>query len=347
MKRLIFNLLFFISPFVILCIITELFYVKSGGDLNRLGKINIDKHYRAKFEDDFNQTQHYLNFSQLDLYKTNTFNILTIGDSFSQQGAHGYQNYIKNPKSTLNFNTLAYNLPTNNPIDLTYKLCNENVFNNLKVNYLILQLVERNIITRSEELDLHSGYSIEKIISFKKTKQHNNSFFNHIQFSDYIKFPAYSILYNFSNNAYFSSIHQTNINKKLFSSNNKLLFLKDDLSAIERNNDITNIKNLNKKLNILSRKLKERNTTLIVLPSPDKYDIHYDYITTKNKPEPLFFDHLKKLNKDYLYIDSKQVLKEHIDNGVKDVYFVDDSHWSPIGAKIIANSITETITKHN
>jgi len=347
MKRLFFNLLIFVSPFVILWGITDFFYTKSGGDLSRLGKVNINKNYRLKFEADFNNSQKFQNFSQLNLNKTNTFNILTIGDSFSQQNAHGYQNYIENQKNILNFNTQAYNLPTTNPIDLAYKLSNGNVFNNLKINFLILQSVERSIITRNNEVDLHSGYTIERINSFKKIERQKKSFFYHIQFSDYLKFPIYNILYRFVDNAVFSPVYQKKINKNLFSSNNKLLFLKDDLSALKHNNNIKNLKNLNKNLNILAEKLKKQNITLIVLPCPDKYDIHYDYITTKNTPKPLFFNHMKDLRKDYIYIDSKKKLKTHIDNGIKDVYFVDDTHWSPIGAKIIANSISKAIQKSN
>ena len=59
----------------------------------------------------------------------------------------------------------------------------------------------------------------------------------------------------------------------------------------------------------------------------------------------MFFNLIRDLKKEYIYIDSKIVLKKHIDNEIQDVYFVDDSHWSPIGAKIIANSIIEAI--HN
>jgi len=346
MKRLFTNLLVFASPFIILWGITTVFYNESGGDLSRLGKINIDKNYRTQFDADFNQTQLYKNISTLNLNETNTFNILTIGDSFSQQGAHGYQNHIDNSTDVLNFDIQSYKLPTNNPIDLAYKLCNGDVFNKLKINYLLLQSVERSIITRNNELELHSAYAINKINSFKKAEQQKKTSSIHIQFSDYLKFPVHTILYHFADNAIFSPVYQKEISKSLFSANNNLLFLKDDLTALKHNNNIKNSKLLNKNLNRLASKLKEKNITLIVVPSPDKYAIYYDYINTKSNPKPVFFDHLRALEKEYTYIDSKRILKKHIDNGVKDVYFVDDTHWSPIGARIIANSISEIIKNH-
>lgn len=45
----------------------------------------------------------------------------------------------------------------------------------------------------------------------------------------------------------------------------------------------------------------------------------------------------------YIYIDAKKVLLEKINQGVLDVYYADDTHWSPIGAEIIANEIVRKI----
>lgn len=348
MKRFLYTILIFVSPFIILIGITKLCYIETGGDLNRLGKISITENYRDQFQKDFYQPQHYTDFSTINSNNKNTFDILTIGDSFSQQMSHSYQNYIATDvASVINFDTRAYNTPTYNPIDFAYKLANGDVFNTLNIKYLVLQSVERNIITRSENIDGNATITTKQLESFRKTKSNNNNFSATENYSNYLKFPAYSILYNLSDNALFSPIHQKSINKELFSASNKLLFLENDLIALKKNNDLKLVKQLNNKLNILAEKLKKKNITLIVLPSPDKYDIHYDYITTKNKPAPLFFNHMRDLKKEYLYIDSKKILKEHINNGVKDVYFVDDTHWSPKGAEIIANSITNIISNNN
>ncbi|NQY30207.1 MAG: hypothetical protein HRT69_12145 [Flavobacteriaceae bacterium] len=346
MKRFIYTILFFMSPFIILIGITKLCYIETGGDLNRLGKISIDKNYRDKFQKDYNQAQNYTEFSTINLDDLNTFDILTVGDSFSQQRSHSYQNYLTNYSiSVLNFDTRAYAIPSFNPIDFAYKLANGDILNKLNIKYLILQSVERSITTRGEDLDQNTTITIKQLESFRKTQNDNHHLSYTENYSDYLKFPIYNFLYNFSDNALFSPIHQKNINKKIFSTDNKLLFLEDDLIALEKNNNLKLVKQLNNELNTLAKKLRKQSITLIVLPSPDKYDIHYDYITTKDNPEPLFFNLIRDLKKEYIYIDSKIVLKKHIDNEIQDVYFVDDSHWSPIGAKIIANSITEAI--HN
>ena len=38
---------------------------------------------------------------------------------------------------------------------------------------------------------------------------------------------------------------------------------------------------------------------------------------------------MKEMQKNYIYINSKEVLLKAIRNGVLDVYYADDTHWSP------------------
>jgi len=47
---------------------------------------------------------------------------------------------------------------------------------------------------------------------------------------------------------------------------------------------------------------------------------------------------MKKFNKKYIWIESKEVISSNI-NQKKDLYFYDDTHWSPWSSKIIADEI--------
>ena len=94
---------------------------------------------------------------------------------------------------------------------------------------------------------------------------------------------------------------------------------------------------------MLAKWLKERGVKLIGLPSTDKLDFYDDDIINKNQyPKPLFFETMRSLDKNYIYIDSKKILKENTSN-IKDVYFYDDTHWSPVASKIIADKIKSEI----
>jgi len=89
------------------------------------------------------------------------------------------------------------------------------------------------------------------------------------------------------------------------------------------------------------------NNQLIFLPVPDKYDFYYEYIKNKSKYiKPLFFDHRKRLNKKFIYIDSKNILAQYKDV-YKDIYFYDDTHWTNIASNIIANDISMKIKQQD
>ena len=159
-----------------------------------------------------------------------------------------------------------------------------------------------------------------------------------------IKFPFQNIRYLLDDNAYDSDTYRVKTKENLFSVNtNNLLFLSKDLSIVKVNNDLKASALLNDVLNDLSKKLSKRGIKLIVLPCPDKFDFYYDNIVENNKyKKPLFFDYFDTLPKNYFYINSKKVLKTYLKNK-KDLYFYDDTHWSPISDKIIANELYKII----
>ena len=149
--------------------------------------------------------------------------------------------------------------------------------------------------------------------------------------------------YNFDDNAYNSEVYKVKTCSNLFSINSSnLFFIEDDLKVVAINNVKQNIDKLNYELNLLAKKLNSKGIKLIVLPSPDKFDYYYDQIKNNSYPKPIFFNYFDKLEKTYSYINTKKLLTENGKN-VEDMYIFDDTHWSPIAAKIIGNALNETI----
>ncbi|MBF0502331.1 MAG: hypothetical protein HQM09_19480 [Candidatus Riflebacteria bacterium] len=163
-------------------------------------------------------------------------------------------------------------------------------------------------------------------------------------FQDIIYYSLYNILYHFDEKAYFSKVYKVNLTKKLFSTQkNELLFYFADIDRIgftTRNN----VSVLNQELNILSRKIQDKGGKLIVLPCPDKYEVYCKYIANNILPKNNFFEFMDELQKEFVYIDTRKLLLEQIDNGKKDIYFADDTHWSPISAKLVANEIFKELS---
>jgi hypothetical protein len=55
---------------------------------------------------------------------------------------------------------------------------------------------------------------------------------------------------------------------------------------------------------------------------------------------------MKRLNKKFIYIDSKNILAQYKDV-YKDIYFYDDTHWTNIASNIIANDISMKIKQQD
>lgn len=86
---------------------------------------------------------------------------------------------------------------------------------------------------------------------------------------------------------------------------------------------------------------------MIVLICPNKYDLYYNYITQNGEcPKPLFFTYWNNVHKHYIEIESMKILSDAVKTQ-KDVYFYDDTHWSPVSSQSIAKNIMEVINKNS
>ena len=349
MKQFVLKSFTFLLPIILLFSFTKIFFIKNKGDLLRLGYVlnfEVDK-YDEKFKEQYMMVNHYKNISNINLNSHNKFKVLTIGDSFSEQSNFGYKNHLAQNEgvSLVHFDKRL----NDNPFETIWGVLNGDLLENLEIDYIVLQSIEREMVTRGVEIKknrlIFKDTLKKRIKEFKESsikKASKNNLFSKTT----IKFPLTNLLYLFDDNAFTSKVYKVKTTKNLFSINKKeLLFYNSDKNRAEYNSNIESIKILNDELNILSNALGKRGIKLIVLPSPDKYDFYYRFISNKSSyPKPLFFEHLRKMKKSYLYIDSKQVLDKVIDHK-KDLYFYDDSHWSPLSAKIIATEIMQVINK--
>jgi hypothetical protein len=343
MKRFIYKTSFFLIPFALLYFITLFFYSDTESpDLIRIGYIpNIYKNYRAKFS--LNKKE---KFEKLSSHKKKSYKVMTIGDSFSEQKGFGYKNMLADHFSVLHLDRIF----SENPIQTLIYFANGDFFDNYNVEYVILQNVERHIVERVEKIQLKDKLMLSQIDSIILNHKIKNEDFSYKFFStNTVEFPLYYLPKFFLKKNYLSNKITYNVElntASLFSNkSSKLLFFSQDRRKTEKNNTKEKVDSLNLVFNILAQKLRQKNIKLIVLPSPDKYDFYYDYITEKKEfKKPLFFDLMKAEKKDYIYIDSKEILTANI-NKEQDIYFYDDTHWSPVASKIIVDKLKSEIEK--
>lgn len=342
MRKFITKTAFFVLPFLLFFIIKSLFFSSSESpDLIRLGCLpNIFKDYRSTFNTAFNRKIYYKEFSKT---KNKKAKILTIGDSFSEQGTFGYKNYLAEKHSVISIDRFLFD----NQIQTLYEFLNGDFFEKHTVEYVVLQNVERFFVSNTTELDTTKAiFTIElnkKISNHKPSKVNTkDAFFEKKTLQFPFSMMRYYVDRNYLSNKYVYNVDLTT--NKLFSVNsNKLFFFHQDLSFREQDDYLSKVQRLNDVLNDLAHKLNRKHLKLIVLPAPDKYDLYYNYIADKTGfPKPMFFDYLAPLKKDYIYIDSKKILSAELERK-KDIYFYDDTHWSPVASKIISEEILKVI----
>lgn len=344
MNKFLKNLGFFLSPFIIVIVIGAFKFSRTGGDLNRLGKIPYPKDYREQFKNEFDRINEWTNYSELDQDTITVFNIFIIGDSFSNINENSYQNYlVDNDLSVLNFDSYNFEIQNYNPIQFLNNFVDSNIIDNFKIDFIILQMVERMFIDNIKGAEREITYDIANLNDLVKDQKFIKKKNNFFKLGDIIQYCRNGILYEFNDHAFRSSVYKVELTTPLFSANDyQLTFLEDDISYIYSLNDDL-IEEINNSLNQLNKSLNEKGTRLIVLAAVDKYDLYFDYIKSNRHKKNPFFEIMSKVKKDYIFIDTKRLFQKYLDEGIKDIYFADDTHWSPKGAKIVAEELIDII----
>jgi hypothetical protein len=309
------------------------------GDVTRLGYIFYSL-YPRKNDNNLPKLHHEISDSKDDM---KCVDIVTMGDSFSNGGGGGlnsfYQDYIV---SVYNKNVINIQSGYGNFIDPIVFLTNSGYIDSLKPKYIIIESAEKYVTERFlQDTDFNQNISSDSLKKYlnqvKIGQEHKYSFINNGNY----KFIFFNSLRLFSENAFFNVIYKSKLNNDFFSVTNPrdLLFHIDEIKSLKRNSK-ENIELVNANLNRLADFLNRKNIKLIFLIAPDKYDVYSDFLVEENKyGNNRLFEELKKLPKNYVFIDTKSILQQAVKHGDKDIYYADDTHWSYKASELIIKSI--------
>lgn len=281
-----------------------------------------------------------------DTYKEQKIDILTIGDSFSRGGGGGtnpyYQDFISTKYNKNILNIAPYG--KYNSLETIISLYNSGELERLKPKIIIVESVVRITPKRYGE-KLNMNISDAKLIVQSKFLSPEILPSVYLINTANYKLPFYSIKYHFNNNA-FKNVYKFDLTKKLFTKNNgkKVLIYKDDIALISQFT-IKNIETINSNFNKVAKLLQELNIKLFFMPAPDKYDLYSNFIVDNKYQKNPFFDTIRELDKEYIFIDTKSILLKLLDNGVKDVYWIDDTHWTQKASEAISKDKVFNILK--
>ncbi|MDT8423755.1 MAG: hypothetical protein RQ724_08270 [Desulfuromonadales bacterium] len=287
-------------------------------------------------------------------YAGQKIDVLTIGDSFSQGGGNGpnrfYQDYIVSLQDLAVLNLPVKIDSANNLIESVAILVNSGFLEHINPRYILLQRSEKNLYQFAETTDLGKSLPPEQIKNMLANTNAPadsdaapgtlNLPGNHFLNPANLKWLWYKIGYFFSHNAFISHVYREELDRSLFSGahGDALLFLDKSLDKHrdkQKALDERAVRRINDNLNRLASLLAETNIRLVFMPVPDKYSLYRPYLREKHYSRSAFFEHLRWQPKVYQLIDTDTILAQELKNGVKDLYWIDDTHWSGKASKAI------------
>lgn len=334
MKEFLYKLSFTVFPVMLIiigCMIYLSVYVSpnASGDIGRLGMIPFGHEYNQSLEQNYLKETLFETVKQENLRDVQT-DVLTIGDSFSQQRICGYQNYLahKNIKVVNCFNNV-----TENPLQIAYDLLERDIVNHKLTKILIVETGERTIEGRTKCFNPNiSRKEQQQPVGVNEPETANNS--NDWSVSRARDFILYKIGIE-------NPIYKATLRYDFFTSNepNVLYYYNKDVESGHclKSSTATKIREVYK---TLQDKARERGVKLFLMVAVDKYDLYQDYIVDNQYPQKTINEDIERVlpNTPELLI-TKKYLVPLVERGEKDVFMFNDTHWSYKASEVVANEI--------
>lgn len=347
MKKFILKISYTILPVWIFFTGMTLYYHKCvepeiSGDLGKLSQLAFGHEYISRLRATCDTEVLFKTTTIAANADTSTCDVLTIGDSFAEMGAYGFQNYLCK-YSDLRLSHIAG--ICSNPFSAAYYLLDNGLTDRLKVKHLVVTSVERSFLNRmlwfeSTYPDLAgiASHTMTDINTSTKSAHSGNK----IPENDFSMLPAKN--WGMLRLGFSKSIYDCKLNSPLFTHNKydkSLFFYKDDLQNLRINQPDEKV--ITEVLDKLFEKAKAKGVNLILLIAADKYDIYQPFIENNPYGPKTINEDLARIYPSPNIIISKFFLQPMLFDGEKDLYLVNDSHWSYKASQRVACEILTRI----
>lgn len=340
MKKFLIKISYTVFP--LWCIIVGLvFYVslyvvpQNGGDIGRLALIPFGNQYSQWLSKSMMKDTLFQTIKSIDDLNFIHTDVLTIGDSFSQQGNGGYQNYLcEKGVTVINYQSHLFG----DPLQCTCSLLEYGIIDSTNIKVLVVESVEREISNRFNNTEVDKPQT--RWNPDKKGKEQNiMKSANAWSVSRARDFIYYKL------GKKNSPIYVANLEKDFFSSSEprKLYFYHDD---IERGTKIEGecAKKAKQVFEYMQKKAKEKGISIIFLIAVDKYDLYQSHIVNNKYPaKTINEDLVNAIGENSSLLITKQYLYPLVEKGEKDVFKFDDTHWSYKASKVVADELYNRI----
>lgn len=322
MKLFINRLLLVSSP--ILCLLiyyTACINPYISGDLGKLGSIPFEKGYIAQVQRRCFCPQN-LTIRQINTTDTINARIVTIGDSFSQQAQDGYQNFLAN-----SLNERIVNLALNQHVSSLIRLYHKPFFA-MENNLVIFEIGEKIFSTLMSEIDFDTVLE--------------GSDFQERKINDlYYRFPILQGIKQLiveKADMGKRTVLRKKMSKQFFSLLDSTLYVHETDNYEIIDSSLVKAKENVKKLHEL---FASKNIELIFIIAADKSTLYQDYVVPKQQRATIT-KKMEDLDSLYWFVNTAKILTPYLQTH-KDIYYANDTHWSPVGASIVGKELEQRI----
>lgn len=296
------------------------------GDMGKLGQIPFGQEYNKRIDAVCQHKKTMVeNISPQDSI---TSSFITIGDSFSQRKKGGYSQFL----AELLHENIQNIQHDETPEQTLFQMLNHHQIPSQTT--VILEIVERNMVNYLCWMnfeDTRRASFTKKNETYQPNKQR--------ELQDALQFLKKNV-----------GIRQPvlcySTTQELFThtSRHNKLYIYD--SPWDHDGDLR-FPNLTEKdifiayqnLYVLHQLAESQGINLLVVIAADKYDVYEPFITTSH-PKNHTLDHCPE---EPWIVNTQPILQAKAWDGVKDIYYINDTHWSPVGAKIAAEEIYQRL----
>lgn len=309
------------------------------GDLGELGKIPFDREYARQMYRPVLSGQRKVDYARGEAMSP----VVTIGDSFSQQNPNGFQNFLGDMLGH-DITNIPFDFHKTSPEQGAADLLATGFFDNHpEVEWVIVETIERDLVDRWLAVEFDRARSNppvkyrreEDAPAEGKVQESLGRYFR--QGVDWIKL---------STGIADSPVCSVELSEECFTlagKESRLYFYDQDLTRISASDD--ELAAVAGKISALRDRFADKGIKMIFMPAPDKYEL-YQHLTVDNPypARPLGASLSAALDTLDFVVNPLPELRRMLDNGDKDIYMADDTHWSAKGASAAAAMLHRHMT---
>ncbi|MBO4250768.1 MAG: hypothetical protein J5884_05870 [Paludibacteraceae bacterium] len=310
-------------------------YPHLSGDMGFTGQIPFGQRYIDSLQTLYDKLE--LRVSTLKKGDSIRQPVVCFGDSFSRFRKYGYLQVVGEMLDT-------------DIQDINYDLSPEQTFVQYANNELIpprtmviLESVERSFVDRLLQLRLdNTTFPENNREQFVMAENENpnppratlGSAINYLRKRLHIKQPIHC--------------YPTSADLFTHSSRHNQLYIYDSPGKWDNEGDLrfvdktgVNYEQVNQQLYALHQLAEAHQLTLVYVVAADKYDVYEPFIVHEHPRNPT----LDALPEEDWIVNTKPILQSQVYQGVKDIYYINDTHWSPVGAQIVGEEIANRLAE--